>query len=59
MTRTLRLRKETLVELSTAELTQVAGAAATLKDPCTGGPTLSLFCASAYDGCITGRGCTR
>jgi len=54
--RKLSLKKETLAELTIAELTGVVGAAApTLKD-C--GPTLSLWCGSAYDACITARTCT-
>jgi hypothetical protein len=53
--RKLTLKKETLAELSTSELTSVVGAALTLK---TCGPTTSLYCGSAYDACITARGCT-
>lgn len=52
--RTLTLKKETLVELTPAELTSVVGAAATLKD-C---KTLSLTCGSEIDACLTARGCT-
>ena len=55
--RKLALKKETLAELTSAELTSVVGAAATLKDAC-GQPTLSLICAwSEVDACITARGC--
>ena len=53
--RKLTLKKETLTELSTAELTTVVGAAGTLK-AC--GPTLSLTCGSEIDACLTARGCT-
>jgi len=56
MTRSLTLKKETLLELTPAELTSVVGAAATLKTDC--GPTLSLTCGSEIDACITARGCT-
>ncbi len=56
MMRKLTLKKETLVELTTAELTGVVGAAASLKTDC--GPTLSLTCGSEIDACITARGCT-
>lgn len=54
--RKLSLKKETLAELTTAELTSVIGAAPTLKTDC--GPTLSLTCGSEVDACITARGCT-
>ena len=54
--RKLTLKKETLAELTLAELTGVVGAAATIKTDC--GPTLSLWCGSAYDACITARTCT-
>ena len=55
--RKLTLKKETLVELTTDELTTVVGAAPTVKDFC-GQPTLSLTCGSEIDACITARGCT-
>ena len=55
--RKLTLKKETLAELSAAELTSVVGAAPTLKDLCDG-PTFSLTCGSEVDACITARGCT-
>ena len=55
--RKLTLKKETLVELSTAELTHVVGAALTVQDRC-GQKTLSLVCGSEIDACITARGCT-
>ena len=54
--RKLTLKKETLAELTAAELTSVVGAAATLKPDC--GPTLSLTCGSEIDACLTARGCT-
>lgn len=52
--RKLTLKKETLVELTPAELTGVVGAAIT--PDC--GRTLSLTCGSEIDACITARGCT-
>ena len=52
----LTLKKETLVELTTVELTSVVGAAPTLKTAC--GPTLSLTCWSEIDACITAQACT-
>jgi hypothetical protein len=55
--RKLTLKKETLVELTTVELTQVVGAAATVGKVCDG-PTLTLTCGSAVDACLTARGCT-
>jgi hypothetical protein len=56
--RKLTLKKETLAELTAAELSGVVGAAPTLKDLCTQ-PTLSITCAwSEVDACITARGCT-
>ena len=54
--RKLTLKKETLVELTTAELTGVVGAAPTLNDIC--GPTLTLTCWSEIDGCLTAQACT-
>jgi hypothetical protein len=56
--RMLTLKKETLVELTTAELTEVVGAAPTVNDICTR-PTLTLTCWSAVDACITAQACTR
>lgn len=53
--RKLTLKKETLAELSTAELTAVVGAA-TLAGVCTG-PTLTLTCWSEIDGCLTAQIC--
>lgn len=53
--RKLILKKDTLAELTTAELTGVVGAAATLNDVC--GRTLSLTCWSAIDACITAQAC--
>jgi hypothetical protein len=55
--RKLTLKKETLVELTTTELTAVVGAAATVGKLCTG-PTLTLTCGSAIDACLTAQGCT-
>ena len=55
--RKLTLKKETLAELTSAELTSVIGGAPTVKDMC-GGPTLSLTCGSEVDACLTARGCT-
>ena len=52
--RKLTLKKETLADLTAAELTDVVAAAPTV-ELC--GPTLSFFCGSAYDDCITVRGC--
>ena len=54
--RKLVLKKETLAELTTAELTSVVGAAATVKTFCE--KTLSLTCGSEIDACVTARGCT-
>jgi hypothetical protein len=57
--RTLKLKKETLAELGTDELVRVVAAAATVKDACQGGAlSVLLTCGSAYDACITARGCT-
>ena len=53
--RTLTLKKETLAELTTAELTRVVGAAPT--DPKACGATLTLTCGSEIDRCLTARGC--
>ena len=55
--RKLTLKKETLAELTTAELTRVVGGAPTVKDFCDG-PTFSLTCGSEIDACVTARGCT-
>lgn len=55
--RKLTLKKETLTELTTVELTGVVGAAApTVGKLCTQ-PTLTLTCTSAIDGCITAQIC--
>ena len=54
--RKLTLKKETLAELSTAELTSVVGAGATLAGVCTS-PTLTLTCWSEIDGCLTAQIC--
>jgi hypothetical protein len=54
--RKLTLKKETLVELTAADLTTVVGAALSLKTNC--GPTLSLTCGSEIDACITAWNCT-
>lgn len=54
--RKLTLKKETLVELTSAELTTVVGAAATVAALCTR-PTLTLTCTSAVDACITAQIC--
>lgn len=54
--RKLTLKKETLAELTTAELTSVVGAAPTVKDLC--GQTFTLTCWSEVDGCITAQACT-
>ena len=53
--RKLTLKKETLVDLTTAELTGVVGAAPTLLALC--GPTLSLTCWSEVDACVTAQIC--
>lgn len=55
--RKLVLKKDTLAELTSTELTDVVGGALTVKDWCAG-PTLSLTCTSAVDACVTARGCT-
>ncbi len=55
--RKLTLKKETVVELTTDELTNVLGGAAT-KTLKTCEPTLSLTCGSEIDACLTARGCT-
>jgi len=55
--RKLTLKKDTLAELTSAELNGVVGGALTVRDMCTG-PTLSLTCTSAVDACLTARGCT-
>lgn len=52
--RKLKLRSETLTDLTAADLVDVVGAAL----PVNGGPTLSLTCTSAVDACLTARGCT-
>lgn len=52
--RKLTLTKEALGELTTADLADVVGAAAT--PSCQ--PTLSLTCGSEIDACLTARGCT-
>lgn len=56
--RKLVLKKETLADLTAAELTDVigAGAAPTIGAICTQ-PTLTLTCWSAIDGCITAQIC--
>ena len=54
----LTLKKETLAELTAAELSHVVGAdAPTVKDICTR-PTLTLTCGSEVDACITAQACT-
>ena len=53
--RKLTLKKETLVELSSDELTSIVGAAPTVLAAC--GPTLTLTCWSEIDGCITAQAC--
>lgn len=53
--RTLTLKKETLADLTAAELTGVVGAAPTVNTLC--GPTLSLTCWSAVDACLTAQIC--
>ena len=55
--RKLTLKKETLAELTTVELTAVVGAAPTVGRLCTE-PTLTLTCWSEIDGCITAQACT-
>ena len=52
--RRLTLKKETLTELTTAELSSVLGAAPT-RDTC--GPTLSLTCGSEIDACLSAHRC--
>lgn len=55
--RKLTLKKETLTELTTAELSGILGGAApTVGTICTQ-PTLTLTCTSAIDGCITAQIC--
>ncbi|MDQ1711733.1 MAG: hypothetical protein QOE45_1183 [Frankiaceae bacterium] len=49
--RKLNLKKDTLVELTSAELDGIAGAAAITKDSC-------LYCTSEVDACITAWRCT-
>lgn len=56
--RKLSLKKETLTELTTRELTNVVGAAATIGKLCGDGPLFSLTCGSEVDACVTARGCT-
>lgn len=54
--RRLTLKKDTLAELTTTELTGVAGAAApTVNDLC--GRTFTLTCWSAVDACLTAQIC--
>lgn len=53
--RRLTLKKETLVDLTAAELTGLVGAAPTVGTIC--GPTLTLTCWSAIDGCVTAQIC--
>lgn len=53
--RKLTLSKETLIELTTVELTNVVGAAPTVKAYC--GQTLTLTCWSEIDGCLTAQAC--
>ena len=55
--RKLTLKKETLVELGTIELTHVVGAALTVANVC--GKTFTLTCWSEIDGCITAQICGR
>lgn len=55
--RKLTLKKDTLVELTTDELTGVVGGRPTLNDVC-GRPTLTLTCTSAVDACLTAQACT-
>jgi hypothetical protein len=55
MMRKLTLSKETLIELTTVELTNVVGAAPTVKAYC--GQTLTLTCWSEIDGCLTAQAC--
>lgn len=54
--RKLTLKKETLAELTSAELTNVVGAAPTVLAVC-GQPTLTLTCTSAVDACVTAQIC--
>jgi bacteriocin-like protein len=54
--RKLTLKKETLAELTAAELAHVIGGAPTVGKLCEG-PTLSLTCTSAVDACITAQAC--
>jgi hypothetical protein len=54
--RKLTLKKETLADLTAAELTDVVGAAPTIGAVCTR-PTLTLTCWSAVDACITAQAC--
>ena len=56
MKRTLTLKKETLVELGTDELTSVVGGAVTtVANLC--GKTFTLTCWSEIDGCLTAQAC--
>lgn len=48
--RTLNLKKDTVVELTSAELDSVAGGAAITKDTC-------LYCGSEVDACLTAWRC--
>ncbi|HEX8002443.1 MAG TPA: class I lanthipeptide [Mycobacteriales bacterium] len=56
--RKLTLKKDTLAELTSAELTDVVGAAALTVGKLCDGPTLSLTCTSAVDACLTAQACT-
>ncbi|HVF03789.1 MAG TPA: class I lanthipeptide [Frankiaceae bacterium] len=56
--RKLRLKKETVAELTTVELANVLGGAGTVKTLKACEPTLSLTCTSEVDACLTARGCT-
>jgi hypothetical protein len=54
--RKLTLKKDTLVELTSTELTNVVGGAPTVNDLCNR-PTLTLTCGSAVDACLTAQIC--
>jgi len=54
--RKLTLKKDTLTELTDADLNGVVGAAPTVAAVCTQ-PTLTLTCTSAVDACLTAQIC--
>jgi hypothetical protein len=54
--RALRLKKETVAELSAADLDSVVGAAPTINDWCATGVPTNYRCPT-YDACFTTHGC--